>query len=127
MAGKRLIFVYNADSGFFNTVADIAHKITSPETYECELCALTHDTFSINRQWKQFLEETDLDFQFLHRDEFRKKHPEQGEVLPAIFVEKTDGLEVLIGKEQLQALTDVQQLIGLIRTHCDNDAQDDAH
>jgi hypothetical protein len=119
MSDKTLLFVYNADSGFFNTVADIAHKITSPDTYECELCALTHDTFNINRQWKQFLAETDLEFVFLHRDEFRKKYPEQGEPLPAIFVAKANGLEVLIGKQQLQSLTDVQQLIELIRMHGD--------
>lgn len=25
-----LIFVYNADSGLFNTVTDIAHKVLSP-------------------------------------------------------------------------------------------------
>ena len=46
MAGK-LIFIYNADSGLFNTVTDIAHKIFSPETYSCNLCALTHDYFTV--------------------------------------------------------------------------------
>ena len=28
-----LLFVYNADSGLFNTMADIGHKLLSPETY----------------------------------------------------------------------------------------------
>lgn len=26
----RLLFVYNADGGFFNTMADIGHKLFSP-------------------------------------------------------------------------------------------------
>ena len=114
MPNKTLLFVYNADSGFFNTIADIAHKITSPGTYECELCALTHDYFTINRQWQQFLQHTDKTFTFLHRDEFRQKYPEQTEPLPAIFVETANGLQVLIKRQQIQTLTDVQQLIELI-------------
>ena len=40
--GASLLFVYNADSGFFNTLADIGHKLFSPATYPCQLCAITH-------------------------------------------------------------------------------------
>jgi len=29
----ELLFVYNADSGLFNSVADAAHKILAPSTY----------------------------------------------------------------------------------------------
>jgi len=29
---KQLVFVYNADSGMFNTLTDIAHKVFSPKT-----------------------------------------------------------------------------------------------
>lgn len=36
------IFVCNADSGLFNTMADIGHKIFSAETHACSLCALVH-------------------------------------------------------------------------------------
>ncbi len=42
-----LVFVYNADSGLFNTVTGMAHKIFSPGTYECNLCALTYSTFGM--------------------------------------------------------------------------------
>ncbi|NJM95354.1 MAG: GTPase, partial [Acaryochloridaceae cyanobacterium CSU_5_19] len=42
----RLIFVYNANSGGINTALDIAHKLLSPSTYRCNLCRLTHDTFT---------------------------------------------------------------------------------
>ena len=41
----KLIFVYNAGSGKLNALFDMAHKIVSPTTYECSLCALTHDAF----------------------------------------------------------------------------------
>ena len=35
---KSLLIVYNADSGFFNTIAASVHKLVSPQTYECALC-----------------------------------------------------------------------------------------
>ena len=38
----ELLFVYNADTGLFNTVADAAHKILSPSTYSCNLCKVTY-------------------------------------------------------------------------------------
>ncbi len=46
-----LLFVYNADSGFFNLAADIARKIFSPQTYDCNLCAITHDAFAMKNDW----------------------------------------------------------------------------
>jgi hypothetical protein len=45
MKTKSLLFVYNADSGVFNLVTDIAHKIFSPQTYACQLCCITHGNF----------------------------------------------------------------------------------
>ena len=47
-----LIFVYNADSGLFNTLTDIAHKTFAPETYSCNLCAITFGTFGMRTEWK---------------------------------------------------------------------------
>ena len=116
MPNKTLLFVYNADSGLFNTVADIAHKITSPDTYACDLCSLTHGYFTINKQWQQFLDSTDDEFVFLHRDEFRKQYPDVATPLPAIFIDTDEGLQALVSKAELGRLEDVQQLIGLIES-----------
>lgn len=80
-----IMFVYNADGGLFNTVADIAHKIFSPETYQCSLCAVTYGAFGMRREWKEFLESLDADLSFLHRDEFRERFPEVAADLPAVF------------------------------------------
>ncbi len=46
MNKQLLIFVYNANSDLFSTVTDFAHKILSPSTYQCQLCALTYGNFS---------------------------------------------------------------------------------
>ena len=114
MPNRKLIFVYNADSGFFNTVSDIAHKITSPETYECKLCALTHGYFKIKDQWQQFIKNTNDEFVFYHRDEFVKEFGEIRESLPAVFVDTGNGLEIFINKEKLETLQDVRELVELV-------------
>lgn len=83
----KLVFVYNADSGVFNLLSDAAHKIFSPQTYACNLCAITHSNFGMRREWKIFLETLRNPLEFLHADEFQKKYNLQIE-LPAIFTEE---------------------------------------
>ena len=114
MSNRKLIFVYNADSGFFNTVSDIAHKITSPETYQCQLCALTHGYFKIKDQWQQFINTTEDEFVFYHRDEFVKEYGTPTEPLPAIFQVTENGMTVFVSREQLAELSDVSELVELM-------------
>ncbi|MCW9014387.1 MAG: GTPase [Gammaproteobacteria bacterium] len=113
---KKLIFVYNADSGFFNTAADIAHKITSPDTYQCKLCALTHGYFKIKAQWDQYLKQQDMHFIFYHRDEFLKHYGDTGDELPAVFVETDRGVDVLLDKARIEELQNLDELIALIKS-----------
>ncbi len=89
---RKLIFVYNADSGLFNTLADMGHKIFSPSTYECRLCALTHGYFSMRKEWAEWLAGLDADLDFLHRDEFIATYPGLAAPLPAVFLQ-ADGSE----------------------------------
>lgn len=90
-ANSKLIFVYNADSGVFNLMTDIAHKIFSPQTYACNLCAVTHSNFGMKKEWKEYLESLDIPPEFLHADEFKQKYPTEKVELPAIFREKNEG------------------------------------
>ena len=53
---KTLIFVYNANAGLFNMMSDYAHKIISPETYECNLCALTYGNLGMKQKWKSLFQ-----------------------------------------------------------------------
>ena len=70
---KEIIFVYNADSGIVNSWLDIAHKVIRPETYSCDLCALTHGSFREKGVWKKFREDAKIPIIFYHKDEFLKK------------------------------------------------------
>ncbi|ANM29551.1 hypothetical protein ABI59_08090 [Acidobacteria bacterium Mor1] len=111
-----LLFVYNADSGVFNSMADIAHKIFSPETYECALCNLTHGYFRERAGWKEFVEDLPAASEFLHRDEFRKRHPERKDRLPVVLLRNTGAeLEILIDADTLDSIEDAADLKHLLR------------
>lgn len=107
----KLVFTYNADSGLFNTVADIAHKILSPETYSCQLCALTHGYFSIKEDWVGFLETLEADCEFLHRDELLAKYQLKTTNLPTIYYQTSEGgLAMFMDKETIEACPDLATL-----------------
>ena len=110
-----LIFVYNADSGFAAALFDSAHKLISPQTYACNLCALTHGAIGPKKAWTEFLKTLPVKPQFLHRDEFKKKYPEQANVcLPAIFrIEGTQPTLLADGStlDQIQTLAELTALV----------------
>lgn len=111
---QRLVFVYNADSGLFNTVTDIAHKILSPGTYACNLCALTHGHFSVREEWVEFLQTLDADCEFLHRDELASRYGIRDVELPAIFLRQADGLHPWIDAATLRACASLDELKSLL-------------
>ena len=110
-----LVFVYNADRGFFNMMADISHKVLSPSTYPCNLCALTHGAFSMRKEWRDFLAKIKPPFTFLHRDEFRKEFKLEDE-LPAIYIQdlRTEELRPFIDATTLKTLTGLEDLKHMI-------------
>jgi hypothetical protein len=111
---KSILFVYNADSGIFNTVTDIAHKIFSPQSYECNLCAITYGNFAIKGEWKEFLETLDAELEFLHRDEFIKKYRLSEVALPAVFLKSAEGLELWINAAEINSCSSVDDVKKLI-------------
>lgn len=110
-----LVFVYNADTGFFNLVADIAHKIFSPATYPCQLCALTHSTFSMYDEWKEYIAALELSLEFLHRDELQQQYGVADVPLPAIFYKAENGrLDVWLDAPTINGCQSLGSLKGLI-------------
>jgi len=111
---RTFIFVYNADSGLFNTVTDIAHKILSPSTYSCNLCALTHGHFKVKDVWVGYLKQAQAEFEFLHRDEFVKSYGQLSDDLPAIFEYKDKKPFILFASKEINKLKNIEQLIDLM-------------
>jgi len=110
----HLIFVYNADSGMFNTITDIAHKIISPSTYSCQLCSLTHSYFKVKQEWTGFLQQLNAELEFLHRDEVRNKYALDDMSLPVILLKQDKQLSVWISTEEINHCQNVDALKLLI-------------
>lgn len=100
---KKLIFVYNANSGKWNGYMDIMHKILSPQTYECNLCAITYDTFSINKDWDTFKSRIPVEMSFLHKDEWEEQYRREDN-LPAIFLQENEEISVWIDPPTMNQL-----------------------
>ncbi|MDK1028881.1 MAG: hypothetical protein QGD88_08945 [Anaerolineae bacterium] len=110
----KLIFVYNADSGVWNAMKDWAHKIVSPETYACSLCALTYDNLGMRRPWREFIKELGYDVEFLHRDELAEQYGIKNERLPAAFILQNGKLKLWIKCEAMDALNSLDELQSLV-------------
>ncbi|MEE9906075.1 MAG: GTPase [Chlorobium sp.] len=110
---KTIVFVYNSESGPISGLIDIGHKLLSPETYQCSLCALTHDAFAEKESWRDFRKNVGMPMEFLHRDEFEKKYG-RTEIYPVIF-RKNGDLQVLMAKEEIDRIKSLDELIKAIR------------
>ena len=110
MDNSRLIFIYNADSGLFNTLTDIAHKTFSPQTYQCNLCALTYGLLQEKTEWKAFIASLDIKTEFLHRDEFENKYAVTTDALPAIYIYRNSALECAVTATELNSVSTIDAL-----------------
>ncbi|SHG85038.1 hypothetical protein SAMN04488116_2679 [Flagellimonas flava] len=118
MNPSKLIFVYNANSGARNAILDSMHKVFSPSTYECSLCDITFGVVSENKTWKKFRQESEVQMDFLHKDEFQKEYASKfGHkfTFPIVLMEGERGLEVLISSDELNQLQGPEELIQLVR------------
>lgn len=114
---EKLIFVYNADSGWHNSMMGSLHKVVSPRTYSCSLCAITFGVFSENEIWKNFREKSSVEMEFLHKDEFVKKYNADSIipiVYPVVLKRINEGIQPFITAEEIYSLKDPQDLINVI-------------
>jgi hypothetical protein len=111
----KLIFVYNADSGILNAAKDWAHKIVSPETYPCSLCALTYDNLGMRRPWREFVKELGYEVEFLHRDELEEKYGIKDVMLPAAFIQQDGNLDLWLTSETMDACNSLDELQSLVQ------------
>ncbi len=110
----KLIFVYNANSGKLSAALDIAHKIISPSTYQCNLCSLTHSTFTERDVWKKFREESDTELVFYHKDEFENEFNKKC-TYPIVLKEENGELTEYITTDKINAINDVEDLIAQLK------------
>lgn len=110
-----LLFVYNADSGVLNAAKDYVHKIVSPKTYECNLCAVTYGNFGMKNEWKNFIDSLKYSVEFIHRDEIQKYNFLKNEKLPAAFIKRGKTITKLISHTEINRLKTLEGLIELVK------------
>ena len=118
----QLIFIYNSDSGLFNTLSDIGHKLFSPDSYACSLCAITHGVFKEKAQWREFVNELEVDCTFMHRDQFIEHYPNQLEQFPAVLIKQGEQWSLCLSAQELKQCKTVSELRTNI-LHCINHAK----
>ena len=110
---KELIFIYNAKSGFYNAMVDFAHKIISPKTYDCNLCAITYGTFKMDKRWSNYIQSLPVKTTFLYKDELSSYNLENIN-LPTIFIRNNIELVELLTAEEINILNDFNQLVEIL-------------
>ncbi|QJX48773.1 hypothetical protein HMJ29_18360 [Hymenobacter taeanensis] len=114
----ELLFVYNADAGVVNGLLDMVHKLISPATYSCSLCALTYGAATMRPEWRAFLKQLPARATFLHRDELRRQHPELAAQPLPVVMRRQGGLawQPFLTATELASASELQQLIQLIQS-----------
>lgn len=111
---EKLIFIYNANSGKRNAILDTMHKIVSPNTYDCNLCDITFGFITENKAWRKFREDSKLEMEFLHKDEYLKKYKSKFSykfTFPIVLTEHNDSLCVFITTEELNRYDNAESLM----------------
>lgn len=114
---KCLVFIYNADSGAINAIRDYFQKMLLPNTYECNLCAVTYGNLGMKQEWKKYVKELtkDISVEFLHRDEFEEYYPEIPEPkYPSAYYFKGKGHQLFISQLEMNSLETIEELEKLV-------------
>ena len=109
----ELIFIYNAKSGVVNELIDFAHKIVSPETYDCNLCAISYGAFSMKKKWSTYIETLPFKSTFTYKDKFSKDGYSNIN-FPSVFIRSNEKLDEIISATEINEIKDLDQLIGLL-------------
>jgi len=112
---KTLIFIYNADSGFFNSLKDTVQKTITPKSYECKLCQVTFGAFSMKDDWKEFINKLPIKVEFLHKDEFINKYKISKYPFPNAFIKENNNLKLLISSKEINSTKNITELKTLVQ------------
>ena len=110
---SELIFIYNAKSGLVNEFLDFAHKIVSPGTYNCNLCAISYGNFSMNKKWSDYISSLPVKSTFTYKDK-ASEYGYDSIKLPSIIFQDKSKSKVIISSEEINKLKNIDQLINIL-------------
>lgn len=101
-------FIYNAKNGLANSIFDLAHKIISPDTYECNLCKITHGAFKESKKFRELKEKYNITL--WHIDDYEKKHKKESSYPLIIFRDENGNEFKRIDTNTINATNSVDEL-----------------
>ena len=110
---SELIFIYNAKSGLVNEFLDFAHKIVSPSTYNCNLCAISYGNFTMKKKWSDYISSLPVRSTFTYKDKVSEYGYNNIE-LPSIIFRNGSRSKVIISSEEINKLKKIDQLINIL-------------
>ena len=110
---SELIFIYNAKSGIINEFLDFAHKIVSPSTYNCNLCAISYGNFTMKKKWSDYISSLPVRSTFTYKDKVSEYGYNNIE-LPSIIFRNGSRSKVIISSEEINKLKKIDQLINIL-------------
>ena len=110
---SELIFVYNAKSGMVNEFLDLAHKIVSPSTYNCNLCAISYGNFTMKKKWSDYISSLPVRSTFTYKDKV-SEYGKNKIKLTSIIFRKGSRSKVIISSEEINKLKKIDQLIDIL-------------
>ncbi len=111
---KKLVFIYNADSGLLNSVKDYFHKKRKPETYQCNLCMQTFGGISMKKDWKSYIKDLDIPTEFLHKDEFEKKYDVNNAKYPSAYLQNGSSMKIFISEDEMNKVKSLDEMKDLV-------------
>ena len=110
---SELIFIYNAKSGIVNEFLDFAHKIVSPSTYNCNLCAISYGNFTMKKKWSDYISSLPVKSTFTYKDKV-SEYGYDNIKLPSIIFQDKSKSKVIISSEEINKLKKIDQLINIL-------------
>ncbi len=116
-AVRRLILIYNADTGKLNALVDSARKVL--KLNGCALCDITHGLTGERSEWRSCRAELGVPIDILHRDEiFGRLKQLVEDTLPCVVAETAGGPQVLLTPDVLERCRgSVADFKGRLLTH----------
>ena len=116
---EKIIFVYNAKSGFMHSMSDLFTKTAKPSEYPCKLCALTYNGAFMKKVWKEYVANLGINPVFLHKDQFSRTYPGNDTTFPTILLAKDNSVASLVSSSDFEQMKDVTDLMKVLKERLD--------
>ena len=111
---RKVVMIYNAESGLINGIKDYFHKKRRPETYACNLCLQTYSGISMKNEWKNYIKNLEIPTVFLHKDEFEKKYKVKDAKYPSAYFQNGSDMKIFITVDEMNKVKSLDEMKDLL-------------